>query len=114
MQAEARATIHNEFGLHMRPSTRFQEAASRFASTVSVTVDVVHYTADGVVSRTGPETVSVNAKSLLELMGLGLPCGTEMLIQANGPDAQEAITTLAALVEDWFGLKNDPSEISKA
>lgn len=41
---------------------------------------------------------SANAKSILDILGLGATGGTELLITASGPDAAEALERLAELV----------------
>ena len=41
---------------------------------------------------------TVNAKSLMGLMSLGLSAGQQVTILANGEDAQEAVQTLARLL----------------
>jgi phosphocarrier protein len=63
------------------------EAAARFQSTITVSKD----------------GQSVDARSVMGLMMLGAPQGTVVEIAAEGPDAEEAITALKALIEVKFG-----------
>ena len=74
-------------GLHMRPVMRFVDSASQFQSHIRVRKD--NHVVDG--------------KNPMELMLLEATRGTALEIQADGPDAAEAINALVALVEDGFG-----------
>ena len=67
-------------GLHARPAARFIQVASRFSSRV--------------VIRQGER--SADAKSLIALLGLTIRPGSEITLEADGPDAAEAIATLTA------------------
>jgi phosphotransferase system HPr (HPr) family protein len=66
-------------GFHMRPASAFAQLAMKFQSDVSV-------------SKDGQR---VNGKSPLELMFLGAEEGSELLLEAAGPDAREALDALA-------------------
>ena len=44
----------------------------------------------------------MNAKSLLGVLSLGIVCGTTVNIIADGADEQEAVDTLAELVNSKF------------
>jgi len=68
--------------LHARPAGALAVAAGRFASAVSVTSGV----------RT------VDAKSVLGVMGLGATSGQQVTVSADGPDADEAVTALIAIL----------------
>ena len=68
--------------LHARPAGALAVAAGRFASAVSVTAGV----------RT------VDAKSVLGVMGLGATAGQQVTVSAEGPDADEAVTALIAIL----------------
>lgn len=78
--------IVNRLGLHARAAARFVETASRFAAEVSVT------NADE----------SVSGKSILGLMMLAAAEGTILTLIAVGPDADDAIDTLAELIAQRF------------
>ena len=69
--------ITNKRGLHARASSKFVKLVERFRSTVTV-------------ARDG---VSVHGTSIMGLM----------LLAADGPDAEEALEAIAALVADRFG-----------
>ena len=50
----------------------------------------------------GLRRMSVNAKSLLGVLSLGIVGGTSIDIIADGSDEQEAVDSLVALVESGF------------
>ena len=78
--------IQNEQGLHARPAEMFARLAAKFKSKIDVL-------------REGDR---INAKSIMDLLTLGAAKGTELVLEAEGPDAQEAVEALAELVENGF------------
>lgn len=76
-------TVRNPQGLHARPASQLATLAASFDSTVLV--------------------AGVDASSLLSLMGLGLPQGTEVRIEATGADAEAAVAAVAEAFEHGFG-----------
>lgn len=66
--------------------------------------DVTHFVkvANGFSSRltVSKEGNTVNAKSLLGLLSIGLYRGAEVALNGEGEDAQEALEALAAVLED--------------
>ncbi|MGN6514439.1 MAG: HPr family phosphocarrier protein [Rhizomicrobium sp.] len=81
------ATIVNKKGLHARASAKLVEAAARFQSRITVSKD----------------GQSVDARSIMGLMMLGAPIGSQIELVAEGADAAEAMTAMLALVEAKFG-----------
>jgi len=69
-------------GLQARPAAFFVQEANRFASEVFVE----------------KENKKVNAKSIMGIMSLAISSGTEITIIAEGPDASQAVSSLANLV----------------
>src|SRR5437763_14542805 len=69
-------------GLHMRPATAFAELARLFQCSVNVT----------------REGTRVNGKSPLDMMLLAAPEGSELVIEAHGSDAHEALQRLVELL----------------
>ena len=86
-EAEARVVLTNKMGLHARPSTQIAQAASQFTSDIQISKD----------------GLSVDAKSVLELLMLAAECGSELVVSADGDDAQAAVEELVALVDGRFG-----------
>ncbi|MDX9778498.1 MAG: HPr family phosphocarrier protein, partial [bacterium] len=81
-------TILNKQGLHARPATALVNTASTFKSDIFI-------------SR---EDKKVNGKSILGLLVLAAEHGAKLTIEAAGPDENEAVNALIALVEDHFGM----------
>ncbi len=79
--------IINKRGLHARASAKLVEAAARFQSEITVTKD----------------GQSVSGRSIMGLMMLGAGPGSTITISAEGPDAEEAMIAILALVEARFG-----------
>jgi phosphotransferase system HPr (HPr) family protein len=79
--------ITNPQGFHMRPMAAFAEAANRFPGSVTVI-------------RSG--MAPVNGKSMLALLGLNAPQGTELVIEVTGAGAAEAMEGLAVIFRRNF------------
>lgn len=84
--AQTTVRICNQRGLHARASAKFVKLASTFESEIRV-------------SRDG---VQVDARSIMGLLMLGAGIGSDVEIEAEGPDADEAIKALITLVETKF------------
>jgi len=82
MSASCEQEITLTGDLHARPAGALSVAAGRFASVIKVTAD----------GRT------VDAKSVLSVMGLGATSGQHVTVSAAGPDAQEAVAALVAIL----------------
>jgi phosphocarrier protein HPr len=78
------AVVANPHGLHARPAARFVTAAA--GQPVPVTI-----------RRPGGEPV--RAASILAVMTLGISCGDEVVLEADGEGAQAAVDALADLLE---------------
>ena len=79
-------TVQNQVGLHARPATFFIQKADEFKASIWIE----------------KEERRVNAKSLLGILSLGIVCGTDIKIIADGPDEQVAVNSLVELVESGF------------
>lgn len=86
MKVSVEVVLPTENGLHARPATKFVEAASRYSSAITIAKD----------------GVEVDGKSVIEILTLAAELGTHLVITAEGEDAQEAVETLARLVERGF------------
>lgn len=84
---EKQVKILNETGLHARPAAIFVKTASQFKSEINIE----------------KESTSLNAKSIMNILGLGLRKGDEIKITAYGTDEKEAIEALVNLIESKFG-----------
>lgn len=76
------AVVNIEVGLHARPATFFIQKSNEFKSSIWVEKDERR----------------VNAKSLLGVLSLGIVQDTTITLIADGPDEEEAVEALAALV----------------
>jgi phosphocarrier protein len=45
----------------------------------------------------------VNAKSIMGVLTLAAAIGTELVLQADGPDERQAVDALTTLFQDRFG-----------
>ena len=86
--AELRATVVNRLGLHARPAAAFVKLAGKYTSEISVTKD----------------GMMVNGKSIMGVMTLAAECGSELVIRAEGDDAEDAAQALADLVKHHFEM----------
>ena len=80
--------LRNKLGLHARPSTQIASLAAQFESEIFL-----------VKEEPNGQTMRANAKSVFGIMMLTAPMGTELVIEAKGPDAEEAVEALAHLIE---------------
>ena len=78
--------IINKRGLHARASAKFVKLATEFDAEVRVS-------RDGTV---------VDARSIMGLMMLAAGPGCTIDIEAEGPEAEKALSALAELVADRF------------
>jgi phosphocarrier protein HPr len=85
--AERTVTILNKNGLHARPAAEIVKAAAKFSSDIVIVRD----------------DLEVNGKSIMGVMMLAAECGSEVVIRADGADAEAAIEAIAALIAARFG-----------
>ena len=83
-------TVQNISGLHARPASEFVARAKGFQSKISI-------------RRTESDKPVGNAKSIIVLLSMGICQGESVEITAEGPDEQEAVAELTALIESGFG-----------
>ena len=84
--AEVTTKIINRSGIHDRLATNFVQKACSFNSEITLTA----------------ENMSVDAKSLMSLMTIGLANGLEVKISAKGDDSRQAVTELKNLIDSGF------------
>ena len=84
---EREATIVNQEGLHARPAAKIVRLASTFDSEIELFKD----------------GLAVNGKSIMGVMMLAAGKGSSITIEATGPDADEALSALLALIAERFG-----------
>ena len=84
---ERAVTIVNKLGLHARAAAKLVTTASRYKSDIRI-------------RRDGRE---VSGKSIMGVMMLAAECGSTLTLRADGPDADQALDALAALIGNKFG-----------
>ena len=82
-------TITHAVGLHARPAALFVQTAKRYAASITV--------------RTGER--QANAKSMVQVITLAAQQGSELRIQAEGDDAEQALQALHQLIAANFQLE---------
>ena len=80
-------TISNKLGLHARASAKLTKLAGGFKSEIHL-------------SRNNRR---VNAKSIMGVMMLAAGLGSEIAIEVDGEDEEQAMQGLRALIADRFG-----------
>jgi phosphocarrier protein HPr len=87
MMMERSVQIVNKNGLHARPAAEIVKVASKFQSDITMVRD----------------DLEVNGKSIMGVMMLAAEYGSTLVVRANGPDADQAVSAIAELVERKFG-----------
>jgi phosphotransferase system HPr (HPr) family protein len=87
MTVEKILTIKNELGIHARSAALIVRTIAPFQSNVFL-------------ERDG---VQVDARSLLDILTLGCPKDSRIVVRADGVDAKEVVDSIAKLVDDKFG-----------
>lgn len=76
-------TITAESGLHARPATMVVQAAGQFKSDIQLQY----------------KEKSVNLKSIMGVMSLGVKAGSQITVTAEGEDEAEAITAIEEVIK---------------
>jgi phosphotransferase system HPr (HPr) family protein len=79
--------VANPQGLHARPANLIVKLLSQFQAKIEIIKD----------------NERVDGKSILDLLTLGAPQGTNLIVEADGPDANSALEALAMLFASNFG-----------
>ena len=83
--------ILNQLGLHARPAAEFVRCVQTFNSEITI--------------RKGEENFSAN--SILEVLSANLDCGTRIVLEAIGPDADRALDRLEELLGEFKEQEED-------
>jgi phosphotransferase system HPr (HPr) family protein len=86
-EAEAIVDVTNSMGIHVRTAALLAGAAIHFLSAITITF--------------GSETV--DARSAVELVALGVGPGAQVKISAHGRDAAAAVAAIKKLFDNKFG-----------
>ena len=77
--------IINKAGLHARAASKLVEVTSRYPCSIKI-----------------GHTKMVDGKSILSLMMLAATKGTKLTIETDGPEENQAMTAILALIENKF------------
>lgn len=80
-------TLVNRLGLHARAASKLVQTASAWRSQVFLEFN----------------DRRVNAKSIMGVLLLAAPCGSELVLEVDGPDEAAAAAALTELVAERFG-----------
>ncbi len=84
---EKKLTLKNKLGLHARAAAKLVQVAEQYKSDIKIVKDSVE--ADG--------------KSILGVLLLAAPVGSELIFRVDGEDEEQAIKAIEDLIEDKFG-----------
>jgi phosphocarrier protein HPr len=87
MRLERTFVIVNSLGLHARAAAQLVGCANRYRSEIYVDKD----------------GTQVNGKSIMGVLTLAAAKGTNILVIAEGEDAEGAMAALSQLIENGFG-----------
>lgn len=82
-----RLQIINPLGLHARAASKFVNVAKAYSAEIALRKDAEQ----------------VDGKSIMSVMLLAAPVGSEIELQVSGDDAQAAFDALCELVNNGFG-----------
>lgn len=84
---EKNVKIVNKLGLHARPASLIVQTAMGFSSNIYIIKD----------------EIKADAKSIMGILMLAAACGTELKIQAEGSDEEQALAKMAEVFDNGFG-----------
>ncbi|MEE0858323.1 MAG: HPr family phosphocarrier protein [Acutalibacteraceae bacterium] len=82
-----KTTVVNAEGFHMRPASVFANTMGKFDSSVNLVVN----------------GTTINGKSLMNIIAACIKCGTEVEIQCDGTDENEALAKAVEMIESGLG-----------
>ncbi|MCR4663192.1 MAG: HPr family phosphocarrier protein [Endomicrobiaceae bacterium] len=84
---EKNVKIVNKLGLHARPASLIVQTAMAFSSNINIIKD----------------EIKVDAKSIMGILMLAAACGTELKLQTEGPDEEQALEKMVEIFNNGFG-----------
>lgn len=79
--------VENKTGIHARPAVLFVQTAAKFQSNITIKKN----------------DVTASAKSIINILSLGITRGDEIMISAEGKDEEVAVKELVKLIKTKFG-----------
>jgi len=84
MAQKFNATIVDKVGLHARPASQLAKEASKYQADIKISVD----------GKNG------NLKSIMNVMAMAIKSGQEVVIEADGPDEEQALAGIKKVMTD--------------
>jgi len=84
---ERSVVVANRMGLHARPASLLVEAANALESHI----------------RLRKDTQIVDGKSIMDILTQAAKQGTPLVVEASGPDAEQAVEALVELLNQDLG-----------
>lgn len=91
MVATGTATIQNEAGIHCRPSSHIIKSVQEYPGKIRV----FH-----------AENGECDLRSMLDLMMMGLTCGTKVELTVEGPGEEHELSVVTELFERIYDFPN--------
>ena len=88
--ASLEITVKHSAGLHARPASKFVQTAAKFPCNITV-------------KNITSESKTINAKSILQVLTLGVNKDHTILIETVGEKEAEALEALKVLIGSNFG-----------
>ena len=93
MKISTKCIVKNSDGIHARPSAIIVKKAGKFKSDITIKKVDDEY------------SITANAKSIMDLMQLGAFMGDELIVECEGDDAKEALSTIIELLSTEFNFR---------
>lgn len=84
--AEKTVTVRNRAGIHARPAALIAQTANKFSSEITIEKD----------------STVINAKSIMGVITMAAGYNTELIVKAEGSDADAAVEAIFSLFENKF------------
>ncbi len=83
---EKKLILENKLGLHARAAAKLVQLNEQFSSSIMISKG----------------SVEANGKSILGVLLLAAPVGTELTFKVNGSDEEEAVIAIEKLIKNKF------------
>ena len=81
----ATVTVNNKTGLHARPASELVQLSQKYQSQLCIIND----------------NDEIDPKSIISVLSGGISQGTTIEVRAEGPDEQDAVRDVVALIESF-------------
>jgi phosphocarrier protein HPr len=84
---ERHLVIKNRLGLHARAAAKMVQLSNEFSSNLVIRFD----------------NQEIDGKSILNILTLACPVGSQIVLRAEGSDAEKLLEAMQRLIDDKFG-----------